>query len=266
MTRNAVWASALISLLLTGCATSQVDEEVPQPVITSEMFDKIRSTRVVIGVDLSSQSKVSRAAVISTNQTLGVLGLMVDLAVNSAMEENRLAHERLMVEIQNAVINFNFGGYFKTEFESAVRRIAWLHVSTVAREPSPQRRHVKQLAAQAKEDAVLVTDIGYVIAPDLSGFSITAHTVFHLSNNQPQASTAPVADGRFLRRSYDFQYPLEQLYTDKQQASRAWAENSGVMVQRALQAGVSDTVQRISADLEAFRELTGPARSVQRTP
>ena len=110
MSINAAWGLVLLPLfVLVGCASNPVEEKSPEPVLTRAMLDKIRSTRVLIGVDLSSQSQNSQAFISSSGSQLGLIGAIVDVAVSSAFESNRQAHERLMVAIQDAAINFNFG-------------------------------------------------------------------------------------------------------------------------------------------------------------
>lgn len=266
MTMNSAWKVLLLPLLLVaGCASTPTEETAPEPVLTSGMLDKIRSTRVVIGVDLSSQSQ-SQARTIHSGGQLGIIGAVVDVAINSSMESSRQEHERMMVAIHDAAINFNFGGKFKSEFEPAVRQVQWLRVTSVTREPSPQRGKIETWIAEAKEDAVLVTDVSYTIAPDLSGFSITANTALRLRDTPGEASARESAPRKLFRRNYAFRYPLEQPNLDKQQAARAWAENGGANIQRALQAGITDTVGKIRADLETFRELAEPAQPLARSP
>lgn len=262
MTMNSAWRLALIPLfLLVSCASNPAEEKTPEPVLTSEMLDKIRSTRVLIGVDLSSQSQTSQAFISHSGGQLGLIGAIVDVAVSSAMESNRQAHERLMVAIQDAAIDFNFGGRFKSEFEPAVRQVAWLRVASITREPSPQRGKIETWIGETREDALLVTDVGYAIAPDLSGFTITAHTALRLRDDPSETSTAgDVVPRRLFRRSYAFQYPLGKENLNKEQAARAWAENGGTLVQRALQGGITDTVRKICTDLETFRELADPVQ------
>lgn len=265
MTMSPAWKAMAISLFfISGCASNQVEEKLPEPVLTGEMLDKIRSTKVVIGVDLSSQSQTTHAVVGYSGRQFGLIGAIVDVSINSAMESNRQAHERLMVAIQDAAINFNFGGRFKSEFEPVVRRVGWLRVASLAREPSPQRGKIDALLAEAKEDALLVTDIGYTIAPDLSGFSVSAHTALRLRDDPSVTATGAAAPRRLFRRSYAFHYPLEQSGTDKQQAAKAWAENDGAMVQRALQAGIADMVRKISADLGTLREMAALPQTTTR--
>lgn len=255
----------LISLfLLAGCASAPVEETSPEPILTAEMLDKLRSTRVVIGVDLSSQSQ-SQARTIHSGGQLGIIGTIADVAINSSMESNRQEHERMMVAIHDAAIHFNFGGRFKSEFEPALRQVGWLRVASVTREPSPQRGKIETWLAESKDDAVLVTDISYAIAPDLSSISMTANTALRLRDAAAASGPDNPAARRFFRRSYGFRYPVEPANLDKQQAARVWAENGGAAVQRALQTGIVDTVQKIRADLETFRELADPAARVVRT-
>jgi len=241
----------LFCLALCGCATNSPAGVGDNVALMLGMDNHLKSTRVIVGLDPANDVNVFVTPYGSSAQQLGLLGAVVESIVHRSIDAKRQSQERLMLPIRNALIKYNFGGQFRAELERGLQQVRWLNVTYVSKEPGYQRDNVDAILPQVTEDAVLIADAFYGIAPDFSRLTITAHVVIYPRNEMLKnlARRGEELYPLLYRNRFVHEYALEGSYVDAQQAAAKWAEQDGAMVSRALRTGINDIVMRIAADM-----------------
>jgi hypothetical protein len=263
--RFALLALPLV-LAAIGCAIAPQPQAIDRVPLTSGARGQIKSMKVVVGTDAQAeQSRWVTQYAGSNPPGAGLIGIIVQTAVMSGLEANRIRQERAVAPIRDAAVKFNFGSHYRSVLEQALRTVQWPRTTSVLREPSLQLSNRQAHLWQMTEDALLISDAFYELAPDFSKLSVTSEVVIYPKQTSTDKSPAityrdqPDAAVALYRNRFRFEYHIED--TLDAAGAEKWSADSARTFSSAMNVGASEVVRMILLDLQENTPMPSPSAS-----
>lgn len=177
-------------LVMSGCATySPIVQETDK-----ETIQTLRVISLVLQEEIKVQINVQNSS--AAGAQFGLLGAIVSAAIDSSVNNSRAKKSETQSDnLRNALMDVDVTKALHDAVRKGVESISWAEVTAFEIRNKFDRKDMKTLAAEMKEDAVLVVTSNYSLTPKQEFLEFESRTKFY----KPKSSTSG-KKGKYLLR------------------------------------------------------------------
>lgn len=174
-----IWVVIVSFLLMSGCATYS-------PIVQETDKESIQTLRVISLVpqeEIKVQINIQNSS--AAGAQFGLLGAIVSAAIDSSVNNSRAKKSEAQSDnLRNALMDVDVTKAFHDAVRKGVESISWAEVTAFEIRNKFDRKDMNKLAAEMKEDAVLVVTSNYSLTPKQELLEFESRTKFY----KPKAS------------------------------------------------------------------------------
>jgi hypothetical protein len=232
--------------------------------------DEVRNTQPSADVVLATSQKEIYADIMAANSSavsvqfglLGALiGAVVDASVNSG--KSKTAEKKVAV-VKDSLLDYDFNSELKNNLDQELQNISWLNIESLVEENGYDQTKLNSVFEASTSDAVFIVEAGYYLVPDFNHFKLSVNINAYAKNqdlkNLAALKVAALKDSEeekslLYRNNMVFISSLPISHESAELAAKAWAENEGQLIRRAMGNAVKEIKLMLTMDLNTNGDI-----------